>query len=462
MKEKGRKEASERPLFTTKLGVIATTVGSAVGLGNIWRFPYETGVHGGGAFLVLYISFIIILGIPVLCAEYALGRYTRHGVFGAFRKLSSNGRWRYVGYIGIIAAIMILSFYSVVSGWTLEYFFGFTAGAFSDTSVNGLHDSFGLFLSGWRPIFWTIAFLTINYAVVTRGVQKGIEKMSNIMMPMLLVLILVFCVNSLLMPGMKEGLTFLFKPDFSQINGSVIIGAMGQAFFSLSLGLGCMLTYASYFNYNTNIVKSASVTAGLDTLIAILAGILIFPAVFTYGMSPSEGPKLVFEVLPAIFSQMAGGRIWAIFFFFMLFIASLTSTISMCEIVIAFLTEERNMSRSKASRVTIGTAMVFGVLCALSFSYLSGWRLPVIGEVNFFNWFDYGSSSILLPIGGMFISIFTGWVLDKKVFNREVNIRSEADNSPRAERTTVMSRALLVLLRYVCPTLILIIFIVNL
>lgn len=463
MKEKERNTSgsASRPVFTTRLGVIATTVGSAVGLGNIWRFPYEAGVHGGGAFMLLYIGFIFILGIPLLCAEYALGRSSRQGIFGAFRRLAPGTKWEKVGYIGIVAAMMILSFYSVVSGWTLEYLFGFVTGAFSATSESGLHGAFEEFTSGWRPLVWTVVFLLINYAVVLRGVQKGIEKMSNVMMPALLILIMAFCINSLLLPGASEGIGFLFKPDFSQISGSVVIGAMGQAFFSLSLGLGGMLTYASYFNDNTNIVKSAAVTASLDTVMAVLAGVLIFPAVFTYGMSPAEGPKLVFEVLPSIFAQMAAGRIWAILFFFMLFMASLTSTISMCEIVIAFLTEEKGMKRRRACALTIATAIAFGSLCALSFSYMAGTRLPLIGEVNFFKWFDYGSSSILLPLGGMMISIFTGWVLDRKVFNREINGRGESDRSKGVTRSTILSKTIIFALRYICPALILVIFIVN-
>lgn len=461
-KEKHIEGTASRPVFATRFGVIATTVGSAVGLGNIWRFPYEAGVHGGGAFMLLYIGFIFILGIPLLCAEYALGRSSRQGIFGAFRRLAPGTKWEKVGYIGIVAAMMILSFYSVVAGWTLEYFFGFTTGAFSVTSESGLHGAFEEFTSGGRPLLWTVVFLLINYAVVRRGVQKGIEKMSNVMMPALLLLIVAFCINSLLLPGAGEGLSFLFKPDFSQISGPVVIGAMGQAFFSLSLGLGCMLTYASYFNDNTNIVKSAAVTASLDTIMAVLAGVLIFPAVFTYGMSPAEGPKLVFEVLPSIFSQMPAGRIWAILFFFMLFMASLTSTISMCEIVIAFLTEEKGMKRGRACLLTVATAIVFGSLCALSFSYMSGMRLPLIGEVNFFKWFDYGSSSILLPMGGMLISIFTGWVLDRKVFNLEINGRGERDRSKGVTRSTLLSRVIIFALRYICPALILIIFIVNL
>lgn len=445
--------SSQRPLFTTRLGVIATTVGSAVGLGNIWRFPYEAGMHGGGAFLILYIFFIIILGIPLVSAEYILGRSTHRGIFGAFRMLEARKGWNIVAYMGILSGLLILSFYSVVAGWTLEYLYGGIAGSYSGQTTEQLHNIFSEFTSGWRPLFWTIAFLLLNYAVISRGVAKGIEKISNALMPLLLLLIIAFCINSIMLPKASEGLEFLFYPDFSQITGKVVIGAMGQAFFSLSLGLGCMLTYASYFNQKTDLLKSAGITASLDTLIAVLAGVLIFPAVFSFGFSPEAGPKLVFEVLPAIFNEMNGGQIWASLFFLTLAIASLTSTISMCEIIVAFLVEQRGMSRKKACLITILAACLLGTLCALSFSVFAGINIPIIGSLNFFNLFDYGTSNILLPLGGMFISIFTGWVLDRKIFSQQIG-------NTKSKR--IIASCLRMLLRYLCPALIAIIFIVNL
>lgn len=453
MSDNKQENGTQRALFNTRLGVIATTVGSAVGLGNIWRFPYEAGVHGGGAFLILYIAFIIILGVPLITAEYTLGRASHSGLFGVFRMLKAHRAWNVLGYMGVLSAILILSFYSVVAGWTLEYFFGAVGGAYTNVGSEGLHTVFGEFTSGWRPLMWTVVFLIINYLVISRGVARGIERISNVLMPLLFALIIIFCINSLMLPEAGAGLAFLFKPDFDSITGSVVIGAMGQAFFSLSLGLGCMLTYASYFNERTNIVKSAATTAGLDTLIAILAGVLIFPAVFSFGYSPEAGPKLVFEVLPAIFNEMAGGRIWASLFFFTLFIASLTSTISMCEIVVVFLCEEKKMSRRKACACTIAVALVLGLLCAMSFGYFAGIELPFIGRLDFFSWFDYGTSNILLPLGGMLTSVFAGWILDRKVFNRQV---------AGGEKPSLISRMTGFSLRYICPALIAIIFIVNL
>lgn len=445
----------KRAQFATRLGVIATTVGSAVGLGNIWRFPYEAGMHGGGAFLLLYVLFIIILGIPVLSAEFVLGKLTRRSASGAFRRLRPGTPWRHFGVMGIICGMMILSFYSVVAGWTLEYTCEAATGALAKGSEARLHEAFDAFTAGWRPVMWTLLFLLFNYVIISRGVQKGIERFSNILTPVLFLLIIAFCINSLTLPGAGEGLRFLFEPDFSKLTPPVIIGALGQAFFSLSLGMGTMLTYASYFTDSTPVARTATLTAGLDTLIAVMAGLLIFPAVFTFGIEPAEGPRLVFEVLPVVFSHLPGGSVWGVMFFFMLFLASLTSTISMCEIIVAWLIEERGMRRSRAAALTIATAMCLGTLCALSFSYLAGVRLPLIGELNVFNWFDYISSNILLPLGGMLISIFTGHLLDRHVLARTLTDR----NSRRAR---LACRLITFSLRWVAPPLIALIFIVNL
>ncbi len=404
--------SDNRAQFGTKLGVIATTVGSAVGLGNIWRFPYETGTHGGGAFLLIYIFFIFIIGVPVICAEFIMGRGTRRNIFGAFRMLHSRRQWSWVGYMGVFASILILSFYSVVAGWTLEYFTQSATGSLAAVDVNTRHSMFDDFSSGWRSVMWTLIFLAFNAVIVLRGVRKGIEKASNILMPVLFVLLLVFCVNSLFLSGAKEGLEFLFKPDFSKVDSSVLIGAMGQAFFSLSIGLGTMMIYASYFSEETPLVKSATMTASLDTLVAILAGVIIFPAVFTFNSEPAAGPKLVFEVLPDIFHQLPGGALWSTMFFFLLFLASLTSTISMSEICVAFFCEQLGLSRKKAVALNTGLAMVLGSLCALSFGALSGFK---IFGLTVFNLFDYVASNILLPLGGMLISIFVGWFIDRNV-----------------------------------------------
>ena len=438
----------KRAQFATRLGVIATTVGSAVGLGNIWRFPYEAGMHGGGAFLLIYLFFIFIIGIPVISAEFVIGRHTGSNIAGAFRKLAGNRTWGWVGYIGLTASLMILSFYSVVAGWTLEYICQSIIGFSGANTQEALHAQFDAFsTSDWRPLMWTILFLSINLWILRRGVQKGIEKMSNIMMPALFLLLIVFCINSLCMPGAGDGLKFLFCPDFSKIDSSVLMGAMGQAFFSLSLGLGCLITYSSYFSHSTRLVKSASVIAGLDTMVAILAGVIIFPAIFTFGEQPAAGPKLVFEILPAIFTSLPGGVIWSTLFFILLFFASLTSTISMSEITIAYFVEEKNMTRRNATWLNYAIAVIFGSLCALSFGSLN--HVTIFGK-TFFELFDFISSNILLPIGGMAISIFVGWILDKSI------VRDEVTNRGKVSVHTL--GAIIFCLRYVAPICIAIVF----
>lgn len=407
-----------RTQFATRLGVIATTVGSAVGLGNIWRFPYEAGVHGGGAFLLIDLFFIFIIGVPVVCAEFIIGRHTGSNIRGAFRALAPGRPWGLVSYIGLGASVMILSFYSVVAGWTMHYTFKSMSGFSGVTTPEALHAQFDTFASSdIGPAMWTLIFLAVNYLILSRGVQKGIERMSNILMPMLFVILLLFTVNSLMMPGASEGLRFLFTPEFSKITPSVVLGAMGQAFFTLSLGLGCLITYSSYFKRETPLLRTSLITAGLDTLVAILAGIIIFPAVFTFGQEPAAGPKLVFEVLPSIFANMGGGAVWSTLFFLLLFLASLTSTISMAEITIAYFEEEFGIKRKKATSISIAISMVLGTLCALSFGSLGGVKLF---GMTLFNLFDYTSSNILLPIGGMIISLFVGWVLDRSVVRGEL------------------------------------------
>lgn len=406
-----------RPEFKTRLGVIAATVGSAVGLGNIWRFPYEAGIHGGGAFLLIYCLFILIIGIPVITAEFIIGRSARANVYGAFKKLPGSKWWNIIGFIGILSALMILSFYSVVAGWTADYIIRSIQSFSGAVSQAELHQMFGAFTASWQSVMWTLIFLGINYFILRRGVQQGIEKMANLMMPLLFVILIIFCVHSIMLPGAREGLTFLFRPDFSQLTPSVWLGAMGQSFFSLSIGLGCLITYSSYFSDKTHLLKSAGTIGLLDTLVAILAGVIIFPAVFSYGESPSAGPKLVFEVLPSIFNNMTLGMVWSTMFFTLLLLASLTSTISMAEIAIAFFAEETGMSRNKATGLTIAIAAVFGTLCALSFGPLGG--ITIAGR-TIFDLFDFTSSTVLLPIGGILISLYAGLVLKRKAISAQL------------------------------------------
>ena len=443
----------QRAQFATKIGVIATTVGSAVGLGNIWRFPYEAGTHGGGAFLMVYLACVFIIGVPVLCAEFVMGRGTHKNVRGAFKQLHSSRLWHFCSYTGILASLMIISFYSVVAGWVLEYFFQAISGTLTDpTAVSHASTRFSAFCSStFRPVMWTVLFLAINHLIVSRGVQKGIERVSNTLMPMLAFILVALCINGVLLPGAAEGLTFFFLPDFSQITPSVILGAMGQAFFSLSLGLSCMLIYSSYFSDDVRLVRSATTIALLDTLVAVLAGVIVFSAVFSYSVQPEQGPKLVFEVFPSIFAEMPGGYVWAVLFFLLLFFASITSTISMSEISIAFFSEEYSMSRNKAAVISTTIAVVFGIICALSFGVLSD--LTIFG-MTVFSLFDFVSSNILLPVGGVMFSIFVGWFLDRTF------LRNQLTNNGSVKVYTF--KIIVFLMRFIAPTAIITIFIYGL
>lgn len=432
-----------RTQFSTKLGVIAATVGSAVGLGNIWRFPYEAGVHGGGAFLILNIIFVVVLGIPVICAEFLIGRHSRSDVCGAFRCFKNGRGFTIIGWMGLTAAILILGFYSVVAGWTTQYIYQSLIGFGGVTNADELHQRFVAFASnGFEPLLWTFFFLAVNCFILSRGVEKGIEKMSNFLMPVLFVILLIFSINSLLLPGAREGLLFLFKPDFSALTPGVILGALGQAFFSLSLGLGCLITYASYFKDDTPLVKTASISAGLDSLVAIMAGVIIFPAVFTFGQEPAAGPQLVFEVLPSIFMNLPGGIFWSVLFFVLLFIASLTSTISLFETAIAFLQRSRGVSRRVSVAITMTIVVILAVLCSLSFGPLDGFTLF---SLNFFDFSDFVSSNILLPLGGMLSSIFVGWVVERSILATQFL----GENPSRTKVGTV--RVLVFSLRYIAP-----------
>lgn len=437
----------ERAVFATKIGAVATTVGSAVGLGNIWRFPYEAGVHGGGAFMICYLIFVFLIGIPLLCAEFLMGRGTRSNVFGAYRKLAPGTHWDYFGVLGIVSSILIISFYAVVAGWTAEFCLASISGNLDFTTTDARHEGFMNLTSGGNSVIWTIIFLIFNFYILFGGVTKGIERASNILMPVFFLLLIAFCINSITLPGFSQGIKYLFHPDFSQISPSVVLGALGQAFFSLSLGLGCMMTYGSYFSEKNKLGKTAATTALLDTLVAILAGVIIFPAVFSFGLSPSAGPTLVFEVLPHIFNQLPGGMWWSTLFFLLLFLASLTSTVSMSEISISYFCEERGMSRPKATLASASLSFLGAMLCALSFGAFSDFT---IFGLNFFNLFDYISSNIALPLGGMGCSIFVGWLVKRKFVTDQLT-----DNGTYKFRLTGI---LIFFLRWICPLAIFLIF----
>ena len=409
---------TKRATFGSKIGVILATVGCAVGLGNIWRFPYMLGENGGAAFLLVYISCILFLGIPVMITEFFIGRYSRKNAAGAFKVMAPGTKWSVIGYNGVAAAFLILGYYAVVSGWTLEYIVQAFSGSLEGKNATDFADEFTAFSTGvFRPILWTVVFIALTHIIIVSGVKEGIERASKVMMPMLFLILIALCVRSITLPGASEGLTFLFNPDFSKIDSSVVLSAMGQAFFSLSIGMGCLITYASYFGKQTNLQTTALQVTILDTLVAVLAGVMIFPAVFSFGIEPTTGPELVFITLPNVFEQLPFGNIWSFVFFVLLALAALTSTISLHEVSTAYVHEEYHVSRKKAAViVSIGVTIV-GILCSLSMGVLSSYTLF---GLNFFNLLDFVTAKIMLPLGGMMICIFTAKRVDKLLLKEEV------------------------------------------
>ncbi len=440
---------NERENFGSKIGVVLAAAGSAVGLGNIWRFPIETGQNGGAAFILVYIACIILLGLPIMMSEFLIGRFTQSNTAGAYRKLSPGTQWKWVGRLGVLSGFVILSYYSVVAGWTGEYTWLALCNRFAGKTVADYPVIFNDFVGNWwKPLLWMFGFMIVTHVIVVRGVKSGIEKFSKIMMPLLFILIVVLVACSVMLPGASAGIDFLLRPDFSKITAETVLRAMGQAFFSLSLGLGCLCTYASYFGKDTNIGKTAVNVAFIDTMVAIMSGFIIFPAVFNAGISLGSddiGPSLLFITLPNVFQQAFGGLpmlswMFSVLFYALLILAAITSTISMHEVVTAYLSEEFRMTRRRAALLVTLACTFVGIFCSLSFGPLNGVRLF---DMTIFDLFDYVASNIMLPVGGMFIALFAGWYLDKKfVYNELTN-----QNTLRAP----WFAALRFVLRYAAP-----------
>lgn len=399
-------EQNNRAIFVTRLGGVAAAVGSAVGLGNVWRFPYETGQNGGAAFILVYLGCVLLLGLPLVMAELMLGRSTHRNPVGTLRKLAPGTWWPVVGMIGTLAMLLVVGFYSVVAGWTLNY---------TVSAVIGRVPDFGQFSSGlWLPFVCMTIFIVMNAVILLGGVRKGIERASNVMMPLLFLIMIVLCVNSLLLPKAGEGLNFLFKPDFSKINVNVIVSALGQAFFSVSVGIGTLLTYGSYLRDSSGLGRASTSIVLLDTLIAILAGIVIFPACFNFGVEPGAGPGLAFITLPDVFLQMTGGKILCFIFFLLLSVAALTSTLSMFETPIAILQQEFHMKRRTAVICVSVFGWILGVLCCCSFYPELTSSFSAFG-MSFFDLFDHVTACYMMPGCGLLFSVFVGWVMPKKV-----------------------------------------------
>ena len=407
-----------------RIGAVLAAAGSAVGLGNIWRFPIETGRNGGAAFVLVYIICVIVLGLPVMISEFMIGRSTQSNTAAAYRKLSPGTQWKWVGRLGVLTGFLIFSYYSVVAGWTVEYAGYALTNVFAHES--DYKQMFSNFASNpFWPVLWLFVFMFITHVIIVRGVKSGIERVSKVLMPtlFLLIMMLVFCAITL--PGSGPGIDFIIRPDFSKINGMVVLSAMGQAFFSLSIGMGCLCTYASYFRSDTNLTRSAINVASIDTMIAIMSGFIIFPAAASAGYTLTAGdvgPSLIFITLPHVFQQAFSGApilayVFSVMFYVLLILAALTSTISMHEVITAYLKEEFEMSRKKAARFVTCSCAFLGIFCALSFGVLSDVKFM---DRTIFDWFDFVSSTILLPFGGMLISIFTGWYLNKRLMYDEL------------------------------------------
>ncbi len=444
----------KRANFGSKLGVILASAGSAVGLGNIWRFPYETGENGGAAFIIIYLGCVLLMGIPIMVAEFLIGRRSRSNTAGAYQRLAPGTPWKWVGRMGVLAGFLILSYYTVVAGWTLEFIYEAATNSFAGKTAEGFIASFDSFVANpWRPLIWLIVFMLMTHYIIVKGVEKGIEKSAKIMMPALFILLIILAICSISLPGSSAGINFLFKPDFSQVNSKAFLSAMGQAFFSLSLGMGCLCTYASYFKNDTPLPKIALNVATIDTLVAILAGIIIFPAAFSVGIKPDAGPSLLFITLPNVFQQAFGSIpllaiSLSIMFYVLLAVAALTSTISLHEVVTAYLHEEFKMTRKKAACIVTTSCIVLGVFCSLSLGV--GKEYTLFG-MTLFDLFDYVTAKLMMPIGGFLIAIFTGWYLDKKIVWEEI--------TNQGKLKPIVFKTLVFLLKYFSPIAILLIFI---
>ncbi|GJQ19958.1 MAG: sodium-dependent transporter [Bacteroidia bacterium] len=436
-------ENNGRGTWGSRIGFILAAAGSAIGLGNIWRYPYVTGQNGGAAFVLLYLACVLVIALPILLAELSLGRHTTLNPVGAFKKLTKSKVWPLVGYLGVVTGAGILSFYLVVAGWTL---------GFIVRTIIPSTESFTAFVSNpWEELGYFTAFLLLTVYVVLGGVERGIERWSKLLMPALAAILFLLIIYNLTLDGAMKGVEFYLNPDFSKIHGSTFLAALGQAFFSLSLGMGTMITYGSYISKKENIPFSATAVALSDTLIAFLAGLMIFPALFAVGVEPTQGPSLVFEVLPRVFSTMPGGTLLGVLFFILLAIAALTSTVSLLEVPVAFLVDEKQWTRKKSVLVVSALVFVLGVPSALSQGYV-----PALGELNIFGQQDFLSlmsflfSDLSLPLGGMFICIFVAWVWGSRNALEEIKMGT-------TERTISLLGIWEFLIRYVCPVVIAII-----
>ena len=442
----------ERAKFGSKMGVILATAGSAIGLGNVWRFPYMAGENGGAAFIIFYILCVVILGLPCMVSEFIIGRHAQANTARAYNKVSGSRIWTLVGCLSVLTGFLITSYYAVVSGWCLQYIYASLMG-----HLDGAPEYFKQYFANFsadpvKPIVWTVAILGITHLVIQHGVRDGIEKASKMLMPTLFVLLLVLVVSSCMLPNAIAGIEFLFKPDFSKVTPDVLLGALGQAFYSMSIGMGCLCTYASYFSRHTNLLRSAVQIGLIDTFVAILPGLMIFPAAFSVGVSPDSGPSLIFITLPNVFQQAFGGMpvvgyVVSLLFYALLSLAALTSLISLHEVSTAFFHEELHIGRKKAALIVTASCSVLGAFCSLS---LGGYEVMSFLGKTLFDIFDFVTGQVFLPVCGFLTCLLVGWYLPHKL------VRDEFTNWGTLRGK--FFHIYLFAIKYLCPACILIIF----
>ena len=445
-------DPKKREGFSSGLAVFFATLGSAVGLGNIWKFPYLTGEYGGGAFLLVYLLCILFVGLPIMFGEFYIGRKTRKNAIGALNQLKPGSAWKHIGTMGVAASYLIMFFYSCVAGWVYFYLFKALMGDFAGITMETAKSQFGAAIIGpLSPIIWQVIVMTVVAVILAAGVKQGIEKMTKTLMPLLFVLIIICDLRALTLPGAGEGLNFLFQVDFTKLSAAAILTALGLAFFKLSLGVGTMMTYSSYFTEDNNLFATGAKVALSDTVVSLLAGIAIFPTVFSFGMEPGAGPGLLFMTIPLVFSQMPLGNILLAAFFFLTSIAATTAMLSLVEVPVAYFSEEWGMSRKKAAIGSAVSIAIIGILATLSVdkSSLLG-SYTFLGK-GFFDWFDYISSNILLPINGLLISLLIGYYIKRDDLEMEFSNHG-------ALNIKVIMPLFYFIIRYISPLLLVVVF----
>ena len=444
--------SDKRANFGSKLGMILATAGGAVGLGNVWRFPYMVGENGGAAFILIYLGCVLLLGIPCMVSEFIIGRHGASNTYRAYARVSGGKAWKFVGLLGVLTGFLITGYYAVVSGWCLQYIYASIMGELHGDSLF-VQNYFTTFSTNpIRPIFWLAVILLTAHIVIIHGVRGGIERASKLLMPTLFILLLVIVVASCLLPGASRGIDFLLKPDFGKVDQGVFLGALGQSFYSLSIAMGCICTYASYYSRQTNLLASAIQVSVVDTMVAILAGLMIFPAAFSVGVNPDSGPSLIFITLPNVFNEAFGsmpmmGWVVSLMFYGLLSLAALTSLMSLHEVSTSFFYEELHISRKKGAVIVTVSTIIIGAFCSLS---LGGMDYLRVAGMSLFDAFDFVTGQIFLPVGGFLTCVFLGWFVPKKI------VRDEFTNWG-----TLSARffgIFLFLVRFVCPLAILAIF----